>query len=270
MRYPVRQAWGGVTPGSDLHLIEVESAMFRSFWFRSVGGPTTYALNAYLTKADAEAATGRVMQATHGPGASVVVPMAVSAGAAVDPTPTSVRLFAIGAWTDALLGWSDDVEMVLIDRMVRVFENYRATYEVLAEVEAIQIGHTMPEINFSVIGVTTGLSQPSQPFGANLWSGLIDVEVVVWTMDADPDVSKRRCSRLSGALRSICMDEQRTWGDFATETRLRGGVLVANEERGNAWLYEAIIPLTVQLAEARGQRTVGGAQSDGGKYTVGL
>lgn len=278
MRWPVREDWVGAQVGDDLRLRRVDSKMFRDFWFKATKPGGVHTLTGYATKEDAEAGTSPVVVGTFNPVASgdVTVTMAASPGALFNPLPMEVRLFAptSGNWTSATLGWSGAVETVAINRIQTILKNYIAAYEALDTVAEVVKGHSLPDeylgAGSPVVGVTHGLSSADTEVGPNLWKGLVDVEVVAWALEADKQDSMDLVSRLAGALRSICLDEQRTWFGFATDTRLRGGITIQEQQEGNSWLHRAVLPLTLVLAEAQGQREVGGQVSTGGKYTAGL
>jgi hypothetical protein len=74
------------------------------------------------------------------------------------------------------------------------------------------------------------------------------------------------------ALRSIALDEQRTWGGLAMNTtQMRPLELAVHDGASEStYIYEAQFALEVRVSEMMSTRRVGGREADGGKYVAGL
>lgn len=263
---------------SGLRVQTIKSSYWRNLFIRSDWNGAQYTLDVYGSKTDAESTVTRLAFATHGaldPWATVS--LTKDPAAPFDITPAEVVAATRGTWDDMILGHVDDPELWLIDRIIALLELYRAPNESLDIVPGpIVKGPLRPSAQSPAIAVAPAISELNAERTSLQFRNDLAFDITAYSDLNDNPQCMDEVLRVAGALRSIALDEQRTWGGICEKTEARGPLLPAQldfESRdGGHSLYTCTVPIlaTVATFDSAEDPSVAGGAGSGGKYAASL
>ena len=270
MRAALRFTLTGGSTNASVRVDEVRSPMYRDYWFRFTWNGATGTVDCYDTRREAEAGAPKLASGTLT--GSGTVSLTVAPGARFDPTPMQVTMRLDGTFTDALVGHVAAVESALVDRVALILARYTALNESLAGVKTIVKFDAAPEF-MPYVGVTAAGMVTGSLGGAGGQSGDFDLDLYAATVVMDNDLAAQAILELAGTLRSIALDEQRTWGGWAQDTVARGAMQpLVDKKDGGGFLFTCLVPITVKLWDIQPAIDPNGSAlaGVGGKYITGL
>jgi hypothetical protein len=240
--------------------------MFRDYWVRVAWTGALYTVDVYATQDDANNAVSRLAYGTCGAGDNSVT-MTVDGAAAFNPTPMTVVLTTVGTFTSSIHGWVSGLQAELLTRIEYLLSQYAGPNETLNGMHYAGIGLGLPAI-LPAYGVRPGRQQVSREH-RDLFIADCAVELYAAAESMDDPSVIHECVEWCEKLRSIALDEQQTWGGFATTTTTTGMEMARSEVNGLV-VYEANLPLIITVAGLYTDRAPGTEPSSGGKYAAGL
>lgn len=269
MRAPCLYSFVGGSAGAECLLTEVRSTYFRDWYLRSTWNGSVYVVDVYESLDNAVNQQSRLATGAHAPGFQQEMTFTVAPGAPWDPTPMKATFNAGGTWTTALYGWIAGVQAALLPRMTSILARYAAQHEMLEGLICADPGLALPQV-LPAFGVDPDPSNP-QAGDTNRFDGKIGMRL--WAADEGLDETSV-VSRVVGyaeVLRSIALDEQRTWGGFAQHTVSRGPIEPAMTTDRERDVFTASVPIEIQVADFVAERgPTDAGPGTGGKYVVGL
>lgn len=264
----IRTKIDGAVGGVDARIVEVRSPWWREFWFRWRHAAGVYTLAVFRTEAELIADQNVLGTATHAASTGddvLSVPIVPTPGAPLDVDPMAVLLFANGAWDTARIAWTERVTSMLLRRVRDMLDVYRAPGESLERATKVVFGHQRPNVPMPCIGVSSGSVSPSNPQAALLELHQVQFELYAWVSSLDNDAAYLAAAEIGSSLVSI-VEEQRTWGGLAADTRVLPPVQLTLEAQGDGVTYQALVVCVADFSDLTGSRTVNGEAGDGGKY----
>ncbi len=262
----------------------VTCPLYRDFWFGvtyDTGSPTTpYVIKAYQREADIGTEALVLAHATVGPCSEAETALTLTGGAPLNVVSMTVTLSLAGSWTGTVsLGWTQNISGELVTQMQRVLERYMGSTDSLglAGLKKVHQGWTRPPVLPALALLTE-----SEEYDPNSEEYTVNLDLYAYEERWDREGVQRAMADIAGALRTIALDEQRTWGwgDMdqggpVVNTLPRGSLTIGvSESLGGGFEFAAHLPLRVVLVgveETRGPAGSGyainaGQPGYGGKY----
>jgi len=268
MRAALRYSLTGASAGAAANVIGVQSTIFRDYWVRVASGDgITYSVDVYRSKDEADTQQARLGFGTCGAGLNVSSVIAPDGAAPFVVTPMTVFLTLGGTFTSAIFGWVAAIEAALIDRMASLLALYSTANEALSGINYAGVGLGIPAI-LPCYGIRPG-KQGVDREHRDMFIARVGVELFVAAEGTDDPAVIHECVSWCETLRSIALDEQMTWGGWAINTTTQG-IEPAMSADNDLVVYEAKLPLMIEVPGLYPDRPPGESPSSGGKYVVGL